>query len=135
MTSTNLENILGQGIVTPFRRQGGDFAYAEGSELVRSAVKQILITIKGELRWRPNFGLDLERIRHKGINELLLEEAKTHIMDALAQEPRIEIVNIYVKQKELGSNIIEARIKWRAVTRGNQRSVVLTDVQTTEVEI
>jgi len=96
---------------------------------------EILMTIKGELRWRPNFGLDLERIRHKGINEALLEEAKIHISDALAQEPRIEIVNIYVRQKKLGSNIIEARVQWQAVTRGNQRSVVLTDVQTTEVEV
>lgn len=51
---------LGRGLVHPFRRdKKQDFAFAEGEELVRSAVGQVLGTASasdftdGELPWDP----------------------------------------------------------------------------------
>lgn len=90
---------LGRGVLRPFRRGAGtDFANAEGVELVKACVGQILgmqatsPLTQGELRWAPERGSLLYRLRHLN-NDLLLQElGRVYVLDALRQwEPRIRV--------------------------------------------
>jgi phage baseplate assembly protein W len=94
------------------------------------------MTRKGDLRWRPDFGLDIERVRHQGIKENTLAELQANVGEVvLKYEPRVEIVNIEVTQQSLDSTTVNVKVSWRAITQGSRRSTVLTDVETTEVEV
>jgi phage baseplate assembly protein W len=108
----NPETTLGRGIVS-LHRVGGDLEHEEGSKLVEAAVRQILGTRKGELRWRPGFGL------------ALLE----------AFEPRIEVVDVTTEQFEGVEGALKVRVAWRALVVSQTRSVVVTDTKNTEVQI
>ena len=127
---------LGRGIITPFRRQGGDFANAVGVPVVESALKQILKTRKGDLRWRQNFGIDIDNYRHRNINNAMLAELEAAITSQIqTYEPRIEILNIEVQQQNPESTVVRVRLKWRAINKKRMAGAgtVLTDEQTTEV--
>ena len=131
----NIDQVLGTGLVNPLRRQGGDYAYASGSDLVESAVRQILMTKKGDLRWRPSFGLRLDRLRHRKIDPGLLASVQSDIVTALSVDPRIEVLNIETKQSLEQQSAVIARVTWRAVQQGSNRSTVLTGDRQTEVRI
>jgi len=129
------ENILGRGLVTPIRRQGGDFAYAEGAARVEARVRQIMKTRRGELRWRPRFGLDIERRRQRNMTDSMIAETQADITNGLLQyEPQIEIREVEVYRKSIDGTTLVARVVWRAIARGAQRNAVLSDDRTTEVE-
>lgn len=96
-------DFLGNGLVTPFRRGSRDFATSRGIDLVDSAVKQILGTraavgeMSGELRWRPDFGSKLWILRHRKKDPDLNDQAEAYIEEALAQEPRVRLVQAEVQ--------------------------------------
>jgi len=135
------DNILGQGLVAPLRRQGSDFTSAKGSALVESAVKQIIRTRKGDLRWRPNFGLGTLKMLHKPITDVYMAQVQADVAGSLTQyDPRIEIVDLVVERgggnNSYPEESIIIHVRWRAVVRNrNKRNTVLTDVQSTEVVI
>lgn len=134
MTS-EVEKILGRGLAIPFQREGNDFANAEGKDNIRNAIRQALMTRKGELRWNPSFGGSPDRLRHKGITETLLATIQTDITQSLQCIPHMEITNISVRQREVGSKTIIAEISWRGVASSGTRNTVITDEEITEVEI
>lgn len=93
---------LGKGILRPFRRdEKNDFANAGGLDLVKACVAQILgmdgaspdnPMNQGELRWDPERGAQLRRLRHHANNDLLQAMARTFVVDALARwEPRVRV--------------------------------------------
>ena len=130
-----LDQVLGTGLVTPLRRQGGDFTYASGVELMESVVRQILMTRKGDLRWRPNFGTTFDRRRHRRIDEAFLASLQADAISALAVDPRIQVLDVEAVQPDRLGTTVLVRIRWRAVTQGSERSTVLTEEQQTEVRI
>lgn len=92
-------NVIGRGLVRPFRRDDkNDFANAEGVELVKSCVGQILAMMgsseisEGELEWDPERGSLTYLLRHQK-NDLVLQElGRVYVVDALRRwEPRILI--------------------------------------------
>jgi phage baseplate assembly protein W len=131
----NPETTLGRGIVS-LHRVGGDLEHEEGSKLVEAAVRQILGTRKGELRWRPGFGLALHRRRHTNITEVFREQINVDVRKALeAFEPRIEVVDVTTEQFEGVEGALKVRVAWRALVVSQTRSVVVTDTKNTEVQI
>ncbi len=98
------EEFLGRGIVTPFRRAGSaDFENADGFELVKSAVREVLGTIgdsslaSGELPWKTEFGGSLHILRHRNLLEDLAAEARILVERALlTHEPRVEVTDVEV---------------------------------------
>lgn len=97
---------LGRGLIRPLRRnQNGDFASAEGAELVRSCVGQIVGTRcstpggaqQGELPWRTEFGSLIHLLRHAPNNTVRRGLAQSYVTDALkAWEPRIVLRSVDV---------------------------------------
>jgi len=87
---------LGYGTVSPFKIDGhGDIANAGGVENLRSAVRTIVGTQKGNLPWKPGFGMDLWRMKHASNDRVLEDRAIQAVQEAFSRwEPRVEIASI-----------------------------------------
>ena len=94
-----------RGLVTPFRRdQKSDFANDVGEALIRSNVRQILMTkgpsnlTAGELRWFSEFGSLTHTLRHSNSNIVLSEIARVFVIEAMRRwEPRVRITRTKVE--------------------------------------
>ena len=90
---------IGTGLTLPFRRDGkGDFAHASDLSLIQSSVRQVLSTVRsspstrGELPWRPEFGSVLEALRHRNLDDVTAELARTRVVESLrAWLPRVRV--------------------------------------------
>lgn len=133
-TIEGLTSILGFGLVRPFQRAAGaDFVRAGGERVVRSAIGQIMGTLPGELRWRPTFGTDLERIRHRGMSEEMVGTARALTEGAIgAWEPRIS--GIATKMRMVDTQFF-IEVRWQVVGQGSLANQVLLGPVTQEVVI
>jgi len=95
-------DVLGYGLLAPLRRlAGSDFAAGYGEKLVEAAVRQILGTRQGELPWRPDFGHNLDRYRHKNLSTVATAAMRSHVQRLLTiYEPRLSIVNATVRSED-----------------------------------
>jgi phage baseplate assembly protein W len=127
--------LLGNGVLAPLARvQGNDFSSAEGEPLIKAAVKQIMHTRPGQLRWRPSFGLDIEEYRHTNNTPNLAAQLASEIGRQVALwEPRLNIVDAAASiQPEDPSaptvrNKIDVKITWTVTTEASASSAVLVD--------
>jgi phage baseplate assembly protein W len=96
-------DFLGRGLINPFVRRSSDFAYAEGVELIRSSVRQILGTraavggFSGEIPWRPDFGFKFWYVKHRQNNYVLRDIVLAYVQDALTQEPRVAVSDVDIE--------------------------------------
>lgn len=117
------KGFLGRGLIRPFRRdKKQDFAFAEGEELVRSAVGQILGTqaatdfTQGELPWRPELGSALHLLRHHKNDVTLQELARVYVVDALKRwEPRVQLTSVQVT-RDRGENVLSVRVRYNIIS-------------------
>lgn len=136
MPEFNTDTILGTGLLIPFRRVGRDFVSGSGIETIKSSIRQILTTEKGELPWNPDFGTNLARMRHSNITETFMAEAEADILLALSTyEPRAEVISVIPRQDTNNRSAVIIEVKWRAIAQSRTRSTVLTETETTEVRI
>lgn len=102
-----MADFLGFGLLAPFRRDGkSDFAAAGGSRVISSSIRNILGTRKGELRWRPDFGSELYRLKHMAAEDIP-DLARFYAIDALTKwEPRIVIQDVLAEKDEDGQALL-----------------------------
>jgi phage baseplate assembly protein W len=74
---------LAQSIDLPFRFVGRDLAAADGHRLRVAQVRNVALTEPGELPWRSRFGAGLGRLRHRRLDEVLVERARVMLRDSL----------------------------------------------------
>jgi phage baseplate assembly protein W len=80
------KDFLGYGIQTPFQRDGKQsFAAAGGDVHLKSKIQQVLTTRIGELQWNPEFGSNLDRLRHMDNDADIEPIARRYTVDALEQ--------------------------------------------------
>jgi len=137
------DDVLGFGLLRPFRRDGkSDFAAAGGEQLVRSSVGQILGTraesevSEGELPWRPEFGSKLYLLRHQKNDAVLQELARVYVVDALQRwEPRVRVKTVQAsRERQEGEDALVVTVRYSLIDRnvpGNQ--VFTPDIQQTVV--
>jgi phage baseplate assembly protein W len=127
---------LGRGVIRPFRRdRKQDFAFAEGEELVRSAVGQILGTLastdftQGEIPWRPELGSALHLLRHHKNDATLQELARVYVADALKRwEPRVQVTSVQVaRERDRGENVLAIRLRYNVIDRNVPGNNVLIE--------
>lgn len=89
----NTPNQLGCGIACPFRfTSAQDFANAEGVDLVRSDLMELMGIEEGEVPWRPDLGTRLNRLRQRSNTQALGALARVSIDRAVSRfEPRIRV--------------------------------------------
>lgn len=82
----------------PFRRtERADFNFGSGIPEVLSCIGQVLGTRLGSLPWRPDFGCDLERLRHRTSDPTVSDVARVMVDDAIRKwEPRAQLTSVAV---------------------------------------
>lgn len=100
------QDFLGFGLLAPFRRDGKtDFAAAGGDRVISASIRNILGTRRGELRWRPDFGSELHRLKHLTAEDTP-DLARYYAMDALAKwEKRIVVQDVLVEKLDDDSTL------------------------------
>ena len=75
------------GVKLPFKR--GNMGYFEQNfttlDQVKSNIKNLLLTMKGERIMQPNFGTDLYKILFEPMTELLTDDIKDVITEAITE--------------------------------------------------
>jgi phage baseplate assembly protein W len=127
-------NLLGSGIIRPFQRiSGSDFVHAVGEATVRSSIIQILGTKPGEITWRPEFGTDLERFRHRNATGALAQEIAEECAESISRwEPRVKVSGIVARVQD---NIIYVKVVWAVVSTASAGNNVLIGPVTQEVTV
>lgn len=78
--------IFGYGLIQPLVRNfGEDFAAAGDDALIRAELRQLLGTSPGELRWAPDFGINLDQYRHRGGTEGLADVAADDVVEGIQE--------------------------------------------------
>lgn len=133
-------DFLGKGLINPFRRGSRDFVSAERVELVRSSVRQILGTraaigddIVGELAWRPDFGSKFWQLKHRNNDGTLKGLAIAYAYEALAWEPRIEVVGVTTEPDVNAPNRLSIRVTYRIIDQNVAGNRVFLPEQFEEV--
>jgi phage gp46-like protein len=131
-------DLVGFGLLTPFRRSGGGQFLAGGGTLrLRSALQQTLgirastETEIGELAWRPEFGSKLHRLKHANHDLMTQEEAKLYVEEALGRWMPLIVVKdvVPLPPQEPHLNALYLRVKFDFVrTRGPGSNVILRDL-------
>ena len=89
-----------RSIDLPFRFAGRDLAVAEGHRLRVAQVRNVALTEPGELPWRSRFGAGLGRLRHRRLDDVLVELVRISLRDSLRLwAPSIELVRVGTLQQ------------------------------------
>ena len=133
-------DFLGKGLVNPFRRGSRDFVNAEGVELIRANVRQILGTrsaigddVVGELAWRPDFGSKFWRLKHRNNDGILEGLAIAYAHEALSWEPRVEVSAVVVEPDVNRPNRLSIRVLYQIIDENVAGNRVFLSEQFEEV--
>lgn len=123
-----MADFLGYGLLSPFRRDGKtDFAAAGGTTNIESSIRNILGTRKGELRWRPDFGSELYRLKHMTADDVP-DLAIYYVIDALTKWEKRIIVQDVIAEKSVEGDALFVDVFYSIISQnvsGNQ--VVIQD--------
>jgi phage baseplate assembly protein W len=100
---------MSRSIDLPFRFVGRDLAAAEGHRLRVAQVRNVALTEPGELPWRTRFGAGLDRVRHRRLDDVLVEVLRVSLRDSLRLwAPSLDLVAITTPQdgEELHINLV-----------------------------
>lgn len=144
-----IDQVLGYGLVQPFRFDGrDDFAAAGGVALVKASIEQILGTraaaegssLAGELPWDDQFGARVDALRHMPNNESTQALARVWVADALArQEPRIRLTSVDFETRDSDAahkrNVLFLRLHYDVLASPGAGNAVLAQgvVQTVAI--
>lgn len=123
---------LGNGLLIPFERVARDFAAGSDAELVRSSVREILLTraavgsFPGDLPWRPDFGSKLWVLRHRNNDGVLQGLAMTYVLEALLWEPRAEVTDVEARRED---NILSVRVRYRVIEENTEENRVVLPLE------
>ncbi len=101
-------DFFGFGLIAPFERVSSDFRTASGITLIKARIKQIINTrgispsgTLGELPWLPDFGVNIEELRHLPNDDVLPELAFISIGRGIARhEPLVELLGVKAIQDD-----------------------------------
>jgi hypothetical protein len=134
---------LGTGITIPFRREGGDFAFAFGPAVVQSDLRVMLATqgpiggSPGELPWRTELGSRLALLKYVGEGPVRFAMARLYAGEILSRDPRIMVNSIEVTQPPGadGRNRLAIAVSYRLTAMIRAGGAVTDDVVRTIVEV
>ncbi len=92
----------------------GQIVMSRHEEDIKEAIWIILSTAKGERQMRPDFGCGIHDLVFAAINAGLLIQVETEVREALTVfEPRIDVVNVEVSDKEADNGRLMISIDYR----------------------
>ena len=113
-----------RGIAFPFRKGNTSLPQAaEGDDLIKDSIRQILLTNRGERVMRPDFGTGVFSFVFENNDEVLASLLESDIRTALARyEPRIDVRDVRSGSEE---NKILVEVFYLVKSTGAEDKVVL----------
>jgi phage baseplate assembly protein W len=114
---SGLPSFLGSGLLRPFRRdEKNDFASGSGVDLVAACAGQVLGTRAtspsgvGEIPWRPEFGSNLQALRHAQNDDALGDLGVVYVGEALRRwEPRARVTFVTPRRPAPEKLVLDVR--------------------------
>lgn len=101
---------------------------AEDIPLIEAGINQILNTIPGERRMRPDFGSYLRKHVFDPHDPILYAEMEREVIDAVRKwEPRVVLESARIQAVEGNEHAVEAVIVWKL--KDNQRVSSILNVR------
>ena len=92
-----------------------DLPLLKNAEAIKFAVKNIVMTTRGDRAFRPYFGSTVIGSLFENFNLATADDIKVAIEDALrAYEPRIKLLDVRVRD-DIDSNALDVRIYYRII--------------------
>jgi phage baseplate assembly protein W len=93
----------------------GDLPVIRNEDAIKQAVKNIVLTARGERAFRPFFGADVNSTIFENFDPTTIDDLTLNIEDSLkAYEPRVEVVDVEVLQ-DLDNNNLEITVNYKIV--------------------
>lgn len=103
----------------------GQIVMSRHEEDIKEAIWIILSTAKGERQMRPDFGCGIHDLVFAAINAGLLIQVETEVREALTFfEPRIDVVNVEVSDKEADNGRLMISIDYRVRDTNSEFNLV-----------
>lgn len=103
----------------------GQIVMSRHEEDIKEAIWVILSTAKGERQMRPDFGCGIHDLVFAAINAGLLIQVETEVREALTFfEPRIDVVNVEVSDKEADNGRLMISIDYRVRDTNSEFNLV-----------
>lgn len=120
------KEFLGSGWKFPVRvDSAGKIVLSRQEEDIREAIWIILSTAKGERAMRPDFGCGIHEMVFDPINAGTVNRVESTVREALVSyEPRIEVVNVTVSDKEADTGKLVISIDYRVRSTNHEFNLV-----------
>ena len=93
----------------------GDLPTIKNEDAIKQAVKNIVLTIRGEKPFRPFFGASINSALFENFDPVLIDDIALSIEDALAaHEPRVEVTEVEVLDN-IDTNALEVTVNYKIV--------------------
>lgn len=103
----------------------GQIVRSRHEEDIKEAIWIILSTAKGERQMRPEFGCGIHDLIFAAINAGLLVQVETEVREALTLfEPRIDVVNVEVSDKEADNGRLMISIDYQVRDTNSEFNLV-----------
>jgi len=110
------------GIRFPLNHNESGFFYKTKTlnEQVKSNIRNVLLTSKGERVFQPNFGSDLQRLLFEPYTDSFIDDIQNTITESLNTFlPYVNINNIFVVQNESNPNMVNVQIEYSTTIEPN----------------
>jgi len=93
----------------------GDIPTIKNEDAIKQAVKNIVLTVRGEKLFRPFFGASVNSALFENFDSTIVDDMALNIEDALnAHEPRVEVIDVEVLE-DIDDNQIEITVNYKIV--------------------
>jgi len=93
----------------------GDLPTIKNEDAIKQAVKNIVLTIRGEKPFRPFFGASINSALFENFDPVLIDDIALSIEDALtSHEPRVEVTEVEVLDN-IDTNALEVTVNYKIV--------------------
>jgi len=93
----------------------GDLPTIKNEDAIKQAVKNIVLTIRGEKPFRPFFGASINSALFENFDPVLIDDIALSIEDALtAHEPRVEVTEVEILDN-IDTNALEVTVNYKIV--------------------
>lgn len=94
----------------------GDVSLVSDENAITQSIKNIILTDKYEVPFKPNFGGNIRALLFELMSPFVTNDTRTRIISAIENyEPRAEIVDVFVTENRKGDGI-DITIVYRART-------------------
>lgn len=123
--SDKAKDLFGSELADPFQAKNGTLKTVSGIEALEQSVKAIVLTEKGELVMRPDYGWPMRELIAKGEPDEISKAIRQAIID---WEKRIDHSDLDVKAAPPRDGVVEVTVTYSIKAYDDNRRTLKVDV-------